>query len=141
MAITNNKINLVCLVDDDNIYTYSAKKILKESPVFESHIVFNNAIDAIEHFKKVADDVSQIPDVIFLDINMPVMDGWNFIEEFSKLKPSLKKKVTIYMVSSSIDPHDIEKAKSTSGIAQYIVKPINIEQFEKIFKFFDVEAA
>lgn len=141
MVLTNYKINLACLVDDDSTYTYSAKKILKDSPVFKKNIIFNDALEALDHFKSVANDTSQIPDVLFLDINMPIMDGWEFLEEFAKLKPSLKKSVTIYMVSTSIDPIDIERAKTLSDVAQYIVKPINIEQFEKIFKFFDIETA
>lgn len=141
MVATNYKINLACLVDDDSTYTYSAKKILKDSSVFKNYITFSSASDALDHFKNVADDASQIPDVLFLDINMPVMDGWDFLEEFTKLKPSLKKNVTIYMVSTSIDPTDIERAKTLSDVAQYIVKPINIEQFEKIFKYFEIAAA
>lgn len=141
MVATNYKINLACLVDDDSTYTYSAKKILKDSPVFKKYIIFNDAEEALEHFKSVANDASQIPDVLFLDINMPLIDGWDFLEEFTKLKPSLEKNVTIYMVSTSIDPVDIERARTISDVAQYIVKPINIEQFEKIFKYFDIEAA
>lgn len=141
MVATNYKIDLVCLVDDDNTYTYSAKKILKDSPVFKKYIIFNDAFDALEHFKNKASQPEQIPDVLFLDINMPVMDGWDFLEEFAQIKPLLNKKVTIYIVSSSISTLDIQRAKSLSDVAQYIIKPINIEQFEKIFKFFDIRAA
>lgn len=141
MVATNYKINLACLVDDDSAYTFSAKKILKGSPVFKDYIIFNDPHDALDHFISVANDTEKIPDVLFLDINMPVMDGWDFLEEFAKLKPSLNKNVTIYIVSSSIDPIDIEKAKSMSDVSQYIIKPININQFEKIFKFFDVNVA
>lgn len=141
MVATNYKINLACLVDDDNAYTYSAKKILKDSPVFKNYIIFNDALGAIKHFKDVANDAAKIPDVLFLDVNMPMMDGWDFLDEFAKIKPSLQKNVTIYMVSTSINPVDIERAKTISDVAQYIVKPINIEQFEKIFKYFDIEAA
>lgn len=129
------------MVDDDNTYTFSAKRILKDSPVFEDYIIFNSPFNALEHFKKVASNPSEIPDVLFLDINMPVMDGWDFLNEFSKIKASLSKAVTIYIISSSIDPIDVERAKSMSDVAQYIIKPIDIEQFEKIFKYFDVDAA
>ncbi len=141
MEATNYKIDLVCLVDDDSIYTFSVKKILEESPIFKNHIIFNDARTALKHFKSVANVAEKIPDVLFLDINMPVMNGWEFLEGFAKLKPSLSKNVTIYIVSSSPNPADIEKAKLMSDVAQYIIKPINIAQFEKIFKFFDIEAA
>lgn len=95
----------------------------------------------MEYFKASLKDDEKIPDILFLDINMPVMDGWHFLQEFAEIKPHLAKAVTIYMVSSSILNQDIEKAKSISDVTGYIVKPINVQQFERIFKFFDIEAA
>lgn len=141
MVATSYTINLACLVDDDNSYTYSAKRILKDSPIFKDYVIFNDGHEAIDYFKSVVGEEAKIPDVLFLDVNMPVMDGWDFLEEFAHLKPNLHKNVTIYLISSSIDPRDIERANAISDVSQYIIKPINIEQFEKIFKYFDIEAA
>jgi|MDTD01.1.fsa_nt_gb CheY-like chemotaxis protein len=137
----NTKINLACVVDDDSTYTYSVSRILKTSTVFNNYVVFNNGFEAMEYFKTVLKDADKIPDILFLDINMPMMDGWHFLEEFAEIKPHLAKAVTIYMVSSSILDVDINRAKKLSNVTGYIVKPINIEQFEKIFKFFEIEAA
>lgn len=137
----NKKINLACVVDDDSTYTYSVSRVLKSSPVFDKYVVFNNGFEAMEYFKASLKDDEKIPDILFLDINMPVMDGWHFLQEFAEIKPHLAKAVTIYMVSSSILNQDIEKAKSISDVTGYIVKPINVQQFERIFKFFDIEAA
>ena len=75
---------------------------------------------------------TELPDVIFLDINMPIMDGFQFMEEYVKIKPELNKKITIYMVSSSVDAVDIERAKSISDISDYIIKPIEPKQLKKI---------
>ena len=137
----NTKINLACVVDDDSTYTYSVSRILKTSTVFNNYVVFNNGFEAMEYFKTVLKDADKIPDILFLDINMPMMDGWHFLEEFAEIKPHLAKAVTICMVSSSILDVDINRAKKLSNVTGYIVKPINIEQFEKIFKFFEIEAA
>jgi CheY-like chemotaxis protein len=74
----------------------------------------------------------ELPDVIFLDIDMPIMDGFEFMEEYVKIKPKLGKKITIYMVSSSVDPVDIDRAKKISEITDYIVKPITQDQLTYI---------
>jgi CheY-like chemotaxis protein len=75
----------------------------------------------------------RLPDIIFLDINMPVMDGWEFLNEFIKIKNNFEKKITLYVVSSSIDPRDLERAKSINLVTDYLIKPIELKKFEKIF--------
>lgn len=139
--VMNAKINLACVVDDDCTYIYSVSRILKASQVFKNYVVFNNGFEAMEYFKTVLKDAEKIPDILFLDINMPMMDGWHFLEEFAEIKPQMAKAVTIYMVSSSVLQQDMERAKNLSDVTGYIVKPINVEQFEKIFKFFEIDAA
>ena len=74
-----------------------------------------------------------LPDIIFLDLNMPVMDGWEFLNEFLKIKNNLNKKITLYVVSSSIDPRDLERVKSFNMVTDYLIKPIELKKFEKIF--------
>ena len=68
---------------------------------------------------------------------MPVMDGWLFLEEYVKLKPEIGKKITIYMISSSVDPVDIERAKKISDISDYIIKPITILRLKEIIEAID----
>lgn len=65
---------------------------------------------------------SSLPSVILLDLNMPILDGWQFLDEFTKFKPA--KKITIYIVSSSIDQNDHQKAANYSGVSKFYVKPI-----------------
>ena len=78
------------------------------------------------------DNNEELPDVIFLDINMPIMDGFQFMEEYARIKPKLNKKITIYMVSSSVDPVDMERAKNITEISDYIIKPIKAGQLQEI---------
>lgn len=73
-----------------------------------------------------------IPQIIFLDLNMPVMDGWEFLNEFSKIKNQIRKKIDLYVVSSSIDSRDIERAKSIDIVSDYLTKPIKLNDFERI---------
>ena len=81
--------------------------------------------------------MKKIPDVIFLDLNMPIMDGWEFLDEFLKIPRSLKKRITLYVVSSSIDPRDINRAKSISLVEDYLIKPITYEELKKVFSAID----
>ncbi len=128
------KIELACIVDDDSIYVFGLKKLIEIHNLCENLLVFQNGEAAMKYLKPVVNDPQSVPDVILLDINMPVMDGWAFLEEFTKIKPNLAKEVIIYMVSSSIHDNDIEKAKKYSEVSDYVVKPITIPDLNKIFQ-------
>ena len=73
-----------------------------------------------------------LPDYIFLDINMPYVDGWMFLADYATLKKSLEKEITIFMISSSIDPSDISRARNNSDVRAYVSKPVTPEKFKAI---------
>ena len=79
---------------------------------------------------RIKDRVELLPDLVILDINMPMYDGWYMIEEFVKLNPEVKEKVKVYICSSSIAPFDKEKADSCKDIADFIEKPLTIDKFQ-----------
>lgn len=127
------KIDLACIIDDDQIYVYAMKKMIEVNNLCDNLIIFDNGASALDYLKPIMNNEDGVPDIILLDINMPVMDGWDFMEEFVKLNPSAKNKVTIYMISSSVNEEDVNKAHSYSEISDYIVKPITVEKLKEIF--------
>lgn len=116
-------IELTCIIDDDPIYVFAAKRLLHISGFCENFTVFNNGEDAINGLIPILRSGKNMPDVILLDLNMPIMDGWQFLDEFIKVKPS--KKVTLFIVSSSIDTADLKKAKEYELVSDYIIKPLS----------------
>lgn len=125
------KIDVACIIDDDPIFVFGAKRIMKLANFCESFLIFHNGQEAINYLKPVIETgKTEIPDVILLDLNMPIMDGWQFLDEFIKI-PS-QKKITIYIVSSSIDPADIDKAKRYEAVENYIIKPISADKLKSI---------
>lgn len=131
------KVELACIIDDDKIYVNLVKKIIEIKKLSENLIIFKNGKEALDYFKDIMENVTdedKLPDIIFLDLNMPVMDGWEFLNEFIKIKNNLNKKITLYVVSSSIDPRDLERAKSFNLVTDYLIKPIELKKFEKIFE-------
>jgi CheY-like chemotaxis protein len=122
-------INTLYLVDDDNIFQFLASEVIQSTQLVNDIKVFSNGHEAIEFLESVKDEPDKLPEVIFLDLFMPVMDGWGFLEKYTQLKPKLSKKIIIYIVSSSIDPVDIERAKSISEVMDYVVKPITRDKF------------
>jgi two-component system chemotaxis response regulator CheY len=126
----NNPI--IALVDDDKIYQLITLRTITNTELTDEVLQFENGEDAIDFLKQHACVEDKLPDYIFLDINMPYMDGWMFLEEFEAMKNSIKKDITIFMVSSSIDPRDVERASNNPNISQYVIKPISIEKFKEL---------
>jgi CheY-like chemotaxis protein len=122
------------LVDDDEIVIFMTKRIIKEVEDIELTATFKNGLDAINYFKENAQNPDLLPDILFLDLFMPIMDGWQFLEEFLSVKPNLAKPILIYVVSSSIYPEDISKAKSYSDVFDYIIKPITKKIFTDLIE-------
>ncbi|MCD2257979.1 response regulator [Psychroserpens luteolus] len=130
-----DKIKLACIIDDDSIYVNLIRKIIETKKLCDNLLVFNDGKDGIEYFETILQNLEDkfIPEVILLDLNMPVMDGWEFIERFTTIRNKIKKTITLYVVSSSINQRDIAKAKSLSSVKNYLVKPVEIDQLEAVF--------
>jgi|AntRauTorckE5430_2_1112549.scaffolds.fasta_scaffold09860_1 CheY-like chemotaxis protein len=127
------KLPLVAIVDDDLIYQFMLSRIINRDNLAEKILTFPDGEKAIEYLTDNKATNENIPDVIFLDTNMPILDGWQFIEEYASMKAEIKKKVVIFMFSSSIDPSDAESASKISEISNYIIKPASSEEMKVIF--------
>lgn len=129
----SSTVETVCLVDDDEIYQYTTQKFLKNRHLAKRVLSFGDGEMALNYIQQHLEDQQNLPDMILLDLSMPVMDGWEFLEEFTRLKSRITKPIELYIVSSSVDTRDIERARRFSAVSEYIVKPIDYGKLEQIF--------
>src|SRR5688500_10807331 len=100
---------VIALVDDDKIFQLTTAKIIRSVSPSDSILQFENGEDALKYLRDNALHPENLPDFLFLDINMPYVDGWMFLADYASLKNILKKEIAIIMISSSIDPRDIKR--------------------------------
>ncbi|MBM9498763.1 response regulator [Leptospira sp. 201903071] len=121
------------LIDDDTIYIMIAKRFLAKDGRTKKLRDFQDGEVAIKQLQTLSSNSEELPDAILLDINMPFMDGWQFLDEFKKIQGDLAKKITIFMVSSSVDERDIVKANSFPEVKGYISKPLTQDHIQKLY--------
>jgi CheY-like chemotaxis protein len=119
----------VCLLIDDNyIDNFVTRKILESGNFAEKIIVQQSPADALAGLRQGLIK----PDVIFLDVRMPGMSGFEFLEEYDKLEPDAENPVKIFMLSSSLDPTDMSLSLNSRHVAQFIHKPLTYEALEEL---------
>ena len=123
----------ILLVDDDELYLYIMEKTIHQLSKDLVVSTFTDGEQAVEYISKCTDEKVELPEVIFLDINMPFLDGWGFLNEFKKLKDKIQNDVNIYMVSSSMRDSDIKRASDFEDLTGYVIKPVNKVQLAEIF--------
>lgn len=129
-----NTIDKVYLIDDDEINNFICTNILRKIDFCKEVLAFESGTEALDALKRVVDqgDMSQVPDAIFLDINMPIMNGWDFLSEYKGFKDKITKKVTLFMLSSSIYQADVEKSRQFGEVADFVTKPLNADLLNDI---------
>lgn len=122
----------ILLIDDDEIFVFLTSKLLQSIGEVGNISVSYSAMEAINYLEMI--DQKGFPDIILVDLNMPGLSGWDFLEFYSILHPKFKKQPLLYVVSSSIAANDTERALKLRGVNGYIAKPINPDSLKKIFQ-------
>ena len=122
------KNKLTYIIDDDKLTVKLISILVSKNKFCEEIQSFDNAQRAIDKLKQNASNNGVLPDAILLDLNMPAMDGWQFLDEFMLLP--IKKEISIFIMTSSIDPVDIEMAKKYKIVKDYVEKPITSKKLD-----------
>jgi CheY-like chemotaxis protein len=120
----------ILLVDDDNIFNFINTKVLQKSGIANEIHTAENGKEALNLLNEYYTGTASLPDVILLDLNMPVMDGFSFLAAFQRLDVPRREEVTVVIVTSSTDPKDMAMAKQM-GVSRYLTKPLSEESLLK----------
>jgi CheY-like chemotaxis protein len=130
------KLKCVLLIDDDKSANFLHKFVINKTGLVEKIVDVQSGEEGLEFLRQKEDSKYPKTDLIFLDINMPGMTGWDFLEEYNKLDESLKGKIMIIMLSTSDNPEDKEKASKIRTVHDFLNKPLTVERFTKIVEHF-----
>lgn len=133
----SSKINLL-VIDDDDINVFIIKKIVEKTAFDVTMVAKENGQVALDYLATLGENPSSLPDLILVDINMPVLNGWEFIEAYEALSNNLLSS-DIYMLSSSVYENDIERAKTYKSVKGFISKPLSIERLTELLKSVESE--
>jgi CheY-like chemotaxis protein len=122
------------LVDDDDVFVFLTTRLLDKYKLVDLIKIFDNGYDALIFIKENLGNIEALPDIILLDLSMPIMDGWQFLDEYVKINPRIGKKITIYICSSSISPDDVARAKAINAVSDFIIKPMTKEKLIEMIK-------
>lgn len=124
----------VMLIDDNFIDLKINSKIILLSKLFHEIIQFQSAEEALNFFHHYRNEADKLPDLILLDIQMPEMDGFDFLDKYKNFPAVTKEKSLIAMLSSTLDFGDIKKAEANPYVIKLLKKPLSTKELEKIFK-------
>ena len=124
---TNAKFNTVMVIDDNNIDLYIASKVISKNLFAEKILTYTSAIDALQYLADNESNPAALPEIILVDIYMPVMSGFEFMQAFDKLSLNVKKNCRAYIISSTIDENDITKTRQDRNVVAFQEKPITVD--------------
>lgn len=132
----NDKLNSIVLIDDDKSINFLHNFVIKQHGCVEKVVTFQNGRDALNFFEKGENDNRNFekPAILFLDINMPQMNGWEFLEEYKYLDSEKKSEVLIIMLTASLNPDDEEKSRLIKEVDGFRSKPLTNEMLDDIVK-------
>ncbi|HTM92293.1 MAG TPA: response regulator [Flavisolibacter sp.] len=131
-----NKLNCILLVDDDEPTNFLNQIVIEELNITEQIRVAQNGQEALAYLKQTGsgDEDFPLPDLILLDINMPAMNGWEFLERYSHLPAHQKANVVIVMLTTSLNPDDRAKAHEISEVTGFETKPLTVDKLQALLE-------
>ena len=115
----------VFIIDDDPIHQRIAQIMISKHNLFDEYFSYTEAQKALDFLQENKKNEETLPDVILLDLNMPVIDGWDFLETFETLVKEFKKGIRVFIVSSSVDEKDVLRSKTYVAVKGFISKPLS----------------
>lgn len=128
------KLKCILLVDDDEATNYIHKYVIEKVNCAEEVVCKQNGQLALDYLLSLKDGEYPRPDIIFLDINMPRMNGWEFLEHYKNLEKSQQAQMVVVMLTTSLDPLDKQKALETGEISDFKPKPLTVEMLNNVLK-------
>lgn len=129
------KLNCILIIDDDHSFIFLSRRILHKADVAHQIQVAKNGKEALEYLKNCKSNHNPYPELIFLDINMPVMDGWDFLEEFEKLPVEIRERpIVICMLTVSLNDSDRQRAEANSYVKGFLSKPLTVSALNEVMQ-------
>ena len=128
------KLKCILLVDDDAATNYLHKRVVKDEGVAEEIVTADNGEVALKFLQQLAAENQPPPELIFLDINMPVVNAWEFLEVYQHLPEAQKSKTVIVMLTTSLNPEDQTRAGEFAEIASFKFKPLDAEMLNEVLE-------
>ncbi|MCS6822428.1 MAG: response regulator [Microscillaceae bacterium] len=129
------KVGQILLIDDDPVSNLICENLFKRTSICQQIKAFTQAQAALKYLDEVVQRNLQLPEVIFLDLNMPIMNGWDFLEKYAtQIATKLPHRIKIYILTSSIDKADKKEAEKIDWVTGFVIKPFTEEKLLKIFE-------
>lgn len=132
MLNDSNAIDLVMLVDDNDTDNFISKRIIEITKFAKRVEVKNSGKSALDYLRENQDNIDNLPNLIFLDINMPIVDGFVFLYEFEKFNDAIKDKCKVIILSSSDNKRDIDKIVNNNHVIKFVTKPLTETALEEV---------
>lgn len=129
-----NRVKNVLLVDDNDADNYVHKRVIEESGCSARIVVKENGKLAIEYIENELDGSDESPWIVFLDLNMPVMDGWQFLDRFAALPNPARSEIRVVILSASGNPDDKNRADRMPEVSSFVPKPLTANELVAILK-------
>jgi CheY-like chemotaxis protein len=128
------KLNCILFIDDDEATNFLHRSIVEDAEIAEKIEFKEDGKEAIEFLSNAVDGKYPKPDLIFLDINMPVMDGWQFLKNYKELPSEAKGRIVLFMLTTSLNPADRKRASTEKEVNGFRSKPLDQEMLEEILE-------